>query len=61
VILAVTAILQLVVVYLSGSIALFADAIHNVGDAMTAVPLWIAFALARRPPNFDVHLWLWSR
>jgi cation diffusion facilitator family transporter len=51
VILAVTAVLQLVVVYLSGSIALFADTIHNFGDAMTAVPLWFAFALARRPAN----------
>src|SRR5437763_4719350 len=43
VILAITAILQLVVVYLSGSIALFADTIHNFGDAMPAVPLWLAF------------------
>jgi cation diffusion facilitator family transporter len=54
VILAITAVLQLAVVYLSGSIALFADTIHNFGDAMTAVPLWFAFMLARRPatPSF---------
>jgi divalent metal cation (Fe/Co/Zn/Cd) transporter len=26
---------------------LLSDTIHNFGDAMTAVPLWIAFALAR--------------
>ena len=51
VILAITAILQLIAVYLSGSIALFADTIHNFGDAMTAVPLWFAFMLARRPAN----------
>jgi cation diffusion facilitator family transporter len=43
----VTALLQLVVVALSGSVALLSDTIHNLGDALTAVPLWIAFALAR--------------
>ena len=36
---------------LSGSVALLADTIHNVGDAGTAIPLWIAFALARRRPS----------
>jgi Co/Zn/Cd efflux system component len=52
VILAVTAALQLVVVLLSGSVALLlADAIHNVGDAATAIPLWIAFVRARRKPT----------
>jgi cation diffusion facilitator family transporter len=40
-----TALLQLVVVVLSGSVALLSDTIHNFGDAATAVPLWIAFAL----------------
>jgi len=35
------------VVLLSGSVALLSDTIHNFGDAATAVPLWIAFALAR--------------
>ena len=48
VILAVTAALQLGIVMLSGSVALLADTIHNVGDAATAVPLWIAFLFARR-------------
>ena len=48
VILAVTAALQLGIVLLSGSVALLADTIHNVGDAVTAVPLWIAFLFARR-------------
>ena len=47
--LAVTAGLQLIVVMISGSVALLADTIHNVADALTAVPLWIAFALSRRP------------
>jgi cation diffusion facilitator family transporter len=43
----VTAILQVVVVVISSSVALLSDMIHNFGDALTAVPLWIAFALAR--------------
>ena len=51
VILAITSALQLVVVYFSGSVALLADTIHNVGDAVTAIPLWIAFMLARRKPS----------
>lgn len=46
-----TALLQVVVVILSGSVALLADTIHNFGDAGTAIPLWIAFALARRKPS----------
>ena len=46
--LGVTAVAQLVVVFLSGSSALLADTIHNFSDALTAVPLWIAFALGRR-------------
>jgi cation diffusion facilitator family transporter len=51
VILAITAALQMVVVVLSGSMALLADTIHNIGDATTAIPLWIAFTLARRKPS----------
>ena len=51
VILAVTAALQMVVVVLSGSVGLLADTIHNIGDATTAIPLWIAFMLARRKPS----------
>jgi cation diffusion facilitator family transporter len=43
----VTALLQAAVVTLSGSVALLSDAIHNIGDAATALPLWIAFALNR--------------
>ena len=44
----VTALLQVVVVLLSGSIALLADTIHNFADAATAIPLGIAFWLTRR-------------
>ena len=51
IILAVTAALQLAVVFVSGSVALLADTIHNVGDATTAIPLWIAFVLGRRKPS----------
>jgi len=43
----VTALLQIVVVLLSGSVALLSDTIHNFGDAATAIPLWVAFALSR--------------
>ena len=51
VILAITAGLQLVIVLTSGSVALLADTIHNLGDAATAIPLWIAFRLVRRKPS----------
>ncbi len=47
----VTALLQVVIVWLSGSVALLADTIHNFGDASTGIPLWIAFLLARLKPN----------
>ena len=46
-----TAIFQAVIVLLSSSVALLADTIHNVGDAATAIPLWVAFSLARRKPS----------
>lgn len=38
----VTAALQAIVVVASGSVALLGDNLHNVGDALTAVPLWLA-------------------
>jgi cation diffusion facilitator family transporter len=50
-VLLVTAGLQAFVVALSGSVALFSDALHNGADALTAVPLWLAFRLSNRPPN----------
>lgn len=49
--LGVTALFQLVIVLISGSVGLLADTIHNFSDALTAVPLWIAFVLGRRPAN----------
>ncbi len=46
-----TAVFQVVIAVISGSAALLADTIHNFADALTAVPLWIAFAVAQRPPT----------
>jgi divalent metal cation (Fe/Co/Zn/Cd) transporter len=46
-----TALFQVVIVVLSGSVALLADTIHNFGDASTAIPLWIAFLFARLRPS----------
>ncbi len=43
-----TTVVQFVIVLISGSVALLADTIHNFSDALTAVPLWIAFVLGRR-------------
>lgn len=44
-----TAVVQAAIVVLTGSVALLADTIHNLSDALTAIPLWIAFSLSRRP------------
>lgn len=49
--LGVTAVIQAAVVALSGSVALLGDTLHNAADALTAVPLGVAFWLGRRPPN----------
>ena len=46
--LGLTTILQAVIYYFSGSVALLADTIHNLGDALNSIPLWIAFVLAKR-------------
>jgi len=46
-----TAALQALVVVLSGSVALLGDTLHNVADALAAVPLAIAFTLSRRVAN----------
>lgn len=46
-----TPIFQVVIVFFSGSVALLADTIHNIADAATVIPLWIAFTLARRQPS----------
>jgi cation diffusion facilitator family transporter len=49
--LGVTTLLQAIVVAVSGSVALLGDTLHNAADALTAVPLAIAFLIGRRPPN----------
>jgi cation diffusion facilitator family transporter len=46
-----TALFQLTIVLYSGSVALLADTIHNFGDALTAVPLWIAFRMSVWKPT----------
>jgi cation diffusion facilitator family transporter len=46
-----TAVIQLVVALWSGSVALLNDTIHNGADALTALPLWLAFSLGRRPAS----------
>lgn len=46
-----TALLQIVIVGLSGSVALLADTLHNLGHLATTIPLIIAFRLGRRPPT----------
>jgi len=43
-----TTVLQFIVVLFSSSVALLADTVHNFSDALTAVPLWVAFLLGRR-------------
>jgi divalent metal cation (Fe/Co/Zn/Cd) transporter len=55
VMLGITAAVQAAVVAFSGSVALLGDTLHNVADALTAIPLLVAFTLARRPPT------KWSR
>lgn len=47
--LGITALLQAVIVVISGSVALLSDTLHNLTDALTAIPLWIAFAVGRKP------------
>jgi cation diffusion facilitator family transporter len=49
--LAATALIQVAIVFFSGSVALLADTVHNFGDAATALPLWVAFRLGRLPPT----------
>jgi cation diffusion facilitator family transporter len=50
-VLGATALIQAAVVAVSGSVALLGDTVHNAADALTAVPLGIAFVAGRRPPN----------
>ena len=50
-VLGATALLQGLVFLYTGSVALLGDTLHNLADALTAVPLAIAFSLGRRPSN----------
>ena len=49
--LGITALAQAILVVFTGSVALLSDTLHNLTDAFTAVPLWIAFSLGRRAPT----------
>ncbi|MGH9182382.1 MAG: cation diffusion facilitator family transporter [Acidimicrobiales bacterium] len=49
--LGITAALQAGVVAISGSVALLGDTLHNLADALTALPLWAAFRFGRRPAD----------
>ena len=50
-VLGVTAVIQAAVTAASGSVALLGDTLHNAADALTAVPLGVAFIAGRRPPT----------
>jgi len=50
-VLAATAGTQAVIVALTGSVALLGDTLHNAADALTAVPLGVAFLLSRKTPT----------
>jgi cation diffusion facilitator family transporter len=45
------AVIQALVVLISHSVGLLADTIHNVADALTAVPIGLAFVIGRRRPT----------
>ncbi|MFZ5851479.1 MAG: cation diffusion facilitator family transporter [Actinomycetota bacterium] len=47
----VTALLQGLVVLVTGSVALLGDTIHNLSDALTAAPIAVAFTVGRRAPT----------
>jgi cation diffusion facilitator family transporter len=51
VVLGATAVLQAVVAWWSHSVGLLGDTLHNLADALTAVPLGLAFLVGRRPPT----------
>lgn len=50
-VLMITAVIQAGLVAVTGSVALLADTIHNFSDALTAVPLFVAFRMGRRAAN----------
>ncbi len=49
--LAFTAGFQVVIAIISSSAGLLADTVHNFSDALTAIPLWVAFVVGRRAAN----------
>ena len=51
-----TALLQAAVVAISGSVALLGDTLHNAADALTAVPLGIAFVVGQAATHPPLHL-----
>jgi cation diffusion facilitator family transporter len=51
IVLGLTAAAQALVVAVTGSVALLADTVHNFSDALTALPLWVAFVIGRRAPS----------
>jgi cation diffusion facilitator family transporter len=55
-----TALLQLVIVMVSGSAALYADALHNLGDVLGTGSLWVALRLSRRAAS-DEFPYGWGR
>jgi cation diffusion facilitator family transporter len=55
-----TALFQFAVVAFSGSVGLFADALHNIGDVAGTASLWIAFSLSRRAAS-DEFPYGWRR
>lgn len=55
-----TALLQLGIVAVTGSVGLFADALHNAGDVAGTASLWLAFSLSRRPSS-DEYTYGWRR
>ncbi len=44
-------LIQLLIARIGGSAGLFADALHNLGDVLTTVALWLAFVISRRAAN----------
>jgi cation diffusion facilitator family transporter len=47
----ITGVVQLGLVFATNSVALLSDTLHNFADAFTALPIWLAFILARRAPT----------